>query len=102
MIVFNDIRLCSRKSGLESQRSNNIILNAAVVYVSLTAREFLGWFTKSNSLSVPATAYIIIQCRETKKHKKRVEFVLPSSRELYHLLGCRLSPVSRLLLKWRD
>ena len=46
MLVFNDTSLCSRKSGLESQRSDNISFNAAVgnqvqssgvVYVSLTA-----------------------------------------------------------------
>ena len=50
MLVFNDTSLFSRKSGLESQRSDNISFNAAVgnqqvqssgvVYVSLPATVF--------------------------------------------------------------
>ena len=50
MLVFNDTSLCSRKSSLESQRSDNISFNAAVgnqvglqssgvVYVSLPATD---------------------------------------------------------------
>ena len=46
MLVFNDTSLCSRKSGLESQRSDKISFNAAVghssgvVYVTLPATVF--------------------------------------------------------------
>ena len=82
MLVFNDTSLCSRKSGLESQRSDNISFNAAVgnqqvqssgvVYVSLTAT-MLGWFTKSNWLSVPAPGYIIGYSAVIQNDQKRVE-----------------------------
>ena len=50
MLVFNDTSLCSRTSGQESQRSDNISFNAAVgnqqvqssgvVYVFLPATEY--------------------------------------------------------------
>ena len=64
MLVFNDTSLCSRKSGLESQRSDNISFNAAVgnqqvqssgvVYVSLTATMLgLGSRSPTGYLSLP-------------------------------------------------
>ena len=60
MLVFNDTSLCSRKSGLESQRSDNISFNAAVGnqqvqssgVVSLTAT-MLGSRSPTGYLSLP-------------------------------------------------
>ena len=68
MLVFNDTSLCSRKSGLESQTSDNISFNAAVgnqqvqssgvVYVSLTAT-MLGSQSPTDYLSLPQDIYTV-------------------------------------------
>ena len=55
-LVFNDTSLCSRKRGLESQRSYNTAIQQLEInkYRALGLSTFpypqqsLGWFTKSN------------------------------------------------------
>ena len=62
-------------------------------------QQSLGWFTKSNWLSVPAPGYIIVYSAVIQNDQRGLSFLM---RELFLLarptLRCHLSPASRLLL----